>query len=103
MRQLWCLLGLLAACASEPKDIPAGPRKIATVSIDNMENPNCPALVTAAVSRIHGVVRVDASLENANAEIEFVEGATSTAAILTVIRDDVGFPARVVRLADAGR
>ncbi len=63
--------------------------------IDDMSTPACPVLVKSAVRRLAGIRRVDASLEDRSATVEFDAGKTSVEQIRRVIKRDVGFDSEV--------
>jgi copper chaperone CopZ len=66
-----------------------------TLEITGMVTKNCPVLVKQAVSRIEGVVAVEASLETKTAQVRFDPSKTSPEQIRRVIKDRVGFDAKV--------
>jgi len=66
-----------------------------TLEITGMVTRNCPVLVKKAVSKIDGVVAVEASLETKTAEVRFDPAKTSPEQIRRVIKDRVGFDAKV--------
>lgn len=77
---------------------PAGTARtsIARFAIRGMVSKSCPALLKAAVSRIPGVVRVEADAETRLASVEYRDGSTTPEQIRKVIEDRTGFDAELV-------
>ena len=63
-------------------------------AVDGMHCAGCVKSVTSAVTRVPGVSRVDVSLENKLAKVEFDEALASPAAIVVAI-EGAGFDACV--------
>lgn len=85
--------GVLAAGQAQADDT-----RVVHFEITGMVSDSCPVLVEEAVSRIDGVNRVDASLEDRSVEVEYVVGRTSPEAIRRVIKDQTGFDAEIDRV-----
>jgi len=66
-------------------------------NIKGMVSASCPTLIKAAVSRIPGVVRVEADLKARTAVVEYREGSTTPEQIRNVIKDRTGFDAEIAR------
>ena len=66
-------------------------------TIKGMVTRACPTLIKAAVSRIPGVVRVEADLKAKTATVEYREGSTTPEHIQSVIKDRTGFDAELVK------
>ena len=64
-------------------------------TIKGMVSASCPTLIKAAVSRIPGVVRVEADLKARTAVVEYREGSTTPTHIRSVIKDRTGFDAEL--------
>ena len=71
--------------------------KVVTLRIVGMATPSCPALVKAAVGKIPGVEKVEASLKTKTATIVYRPDRTSPQKIREVIKDQVGFDSTVVK------
>lgn len=78
----WCSLAISAH---------AGDNNVVQLQIDGMVSATCPVLLKSAVQKIAGVKRVDASLENNTATIEFDANLTSLRNIRDVIEQQAGF------------
>ena len=61
-------------------------------AVEGMHCAGCVKSVTGALTRVPGVSRVDVSLENKTAKVEFDEALASPAAIVTAI-EGAGFDA----------
>lgn len=77
-------------------DLEAKVLRTTRLAIKGMVTPNCPVLVKAALGKVEGVKRVQASLETKDAEIEYLEGVTSPKAMRRVLKDKVGFDSDIV-------
>jgi mercuric ion binding protein len=69
--------------------------KTATLQIQGMVSKSCPVLVKAAVGKIAGVRKVDATYEKRSATVQYDPARTSTAKIQAVLKDQVGFDSKV--------
>lgn len=77
-------------------DLDAKVLRTTRLAIKGMVTPNCPVLVKAALGKVEGVKRVQASLETKDAQIEYLEGVTSPEAMQRVLKDKVGFDSDIV-------
>jgi copper chaperone CopZ len=66
-------------------------------AIQGMVTGACPTLIEAAVSRIPGVVRVEADLKAKTATVEYRQGSTTPEHIQSVIKDRTGFDAELAK------
>jgi len=88
-------LALLAGShlvSAEPKT------KVATLSVSGMMTPSCPVLLKAAVKKVDGVTRVEASLAKKTAWVTFHPGTTNPAAIIATIEQKTPYKAQLVEL-----
>lgn len=69
--------------------------RIVSLSVKGMTSPTCPVLLKSAVGKMKGVKKVEASLENHSATIEFDEKVTSLENIQDTIESRVGFSTHV--------
>jgi len=71
--------------------------KVVTLQILGMATPSCPALVKAAVGKMAGVEKVEASLKSKTATIVYRPDRTNPQKIRAVIKDQVGFDSKIVK------
>lgn len=76
---------------------PAEETRVLRLAVKGMVSKNCPVLVKGGLSRLPGVVRVEASLEEKSAEVVYAPSQVSEETLLRVLKDDVGFTAVPVR------
>lgn len=69
---------------------------VVVLEIQGMVTPACPTLVKAAVGKLEGVRKVEASLETKRARIEYEPAKVSPKKIRAVIKDQVGFDSKKV-------
>lgn len=82
-------------------DASAAPKtKTITLLIQGMVTNNCPVLVKAALSKVDGVLSVDASLKTKQVVVTYRDKITNPKAIVGVIKDQVGFDAKIKRRAN---
>jgi periplasmic mercuric ion binding protein len=67
-----------------------------TLSVPDMSCETCPIQVKKALSRVPGVSRASASLENKEAVVTYDEGKTDVQALMKATAD-IGFPATLKR------
>jgi copper chaperone CopZ len=77
----------------------SAPPQLATsvLRIDEMSTPSCPALVKAAVRKLGGVMKVEASFEHRTATVEYDASKTSLAEIQRTIKHKAGFDSKVAQ------
>jgi periplasmic mercuric ion binding protein len=80
---------------------PAAKKQVVTLAVEGMATPTCPVLVRKALNKVEGVTRVEASLETKSADVEFVQDRVTVDAIRKIIKDQVGFETRVVKVSTA--
>ena len=85
LRQLFVLTALAAASAAWAGE------KTVTLSVPGMYCEMCPATVKKALSRVPGVVKVDASYKDKQAVVTYDEDKTSVDA-LTKATANAGYP-----------
>jgi copper chaperone CopZ len=88
-------LALAGAAFQSAAQSAAPQRSTSVLRIDEMSTPACPALVKAALRKLDGVVKVQASLEQRTATVEYDATKTDLAAIQRVIKQQAGFDSRV--------
>jgi periplasmic mercuric ion binding protein len=90
------LVGQAHAGSPEPAK-----KQVVTLAVEGMATPTCPVLVRKALNKVEGVTRVEADLATKSADVEFVQGRVTVDAIRKVIKDQVGFETRVVKVSTA--
>ncbi len=101
MGKSFCLFLVVGIAALLPASeaTAAAKSKTTTLVIQGMVTNNCPVLVKTALSKVDGVLSVDANLKTKQVVVTYRDKVTDPKAMVRVIKDDVGFDAKVIRRA----
>ena len=71
------------------------PERTVDLQVEGMISASCPVLLKSAVGKIKGVKKVEASLKDKTAKIEYDESQTSLKEIQDTIKAKVGFNTKI--------